>query len=70
MLLRLHRYTYTVRYKPGSEMHVPDMLSRAYIHEYVDKKLEQALKCHVHLVISSLPYSDEKNKANEKCYHE
>ena len=30
MLLRLQRYTYTVRYKPGSEMHVPDMLSRAY----------------------------------------
>ena len=62
MLLRLQRYTYTVRYKPGSEMHVPDMLSRAYIHENVDKELEEVLKCQVHLVVSSLPYSDEKIK--------
>ena len=38
MLLRLQRYTYTVRYKPGPEMHVPDMLSKAYIHLNVDKE--------------------------------
>ncbi|MCG7876437.1 MAG: RNase H-like domain-containing protein [Candidatus Thiodiazotropha endolucinida] len=62
MLLRLQKYNYTVRYKPGSEMHVPDMLSRAYINETVDKELEEALRCHVHLVVSNLPYSDEKLK--------
>ena len=34
----------------------------SYIHDNVDKELEEALKCHVHLVVSSLPYSDEKIK--------
>ena len=62
MLLRLQMYIYTVRYKPGSEMHVADMLSRAYIHGNVDKELEEALKCHVHLVVRTIPYSDEKIK--------
>ena len=62
MLLRLQRYTYTVRYKPGPERHDPDMLSKAYIHLNVDIKLEEALECHVHLVVRSLPYSDEKIK--------
>ena len=42
MLLRLQKYDFKVKYKPGSEMHVPDMLSRAYIHEDVDKELEEA----------------------------
>ena len=41
-------------------MHVPDMLSRAYIHEDVDKELEEALQSQVHLMVSYLPYSDEK----------
>ena len=60
MLLRLQKYDFKVMYKPGSETHVPDMLSRAYIHEEVDKELEEALQCHVHLVVSNLPYSNEK----------
>ena len=60
MLLRLQKYDFKVKYKPRSEMHVPDMLSRAYIHEDVDKELEEALQCHVYLVVSNLPYSDEK----------
>ena len=54
-LLHLQKYDFKVKFKPGSEMHVPDMLSRAYIHEDVDKELEEALQCHVHLVVSNLP---------------
>ena len=60
MFLRLQKYDFMVKYKPGSKMHVPEMLSRAYIHEDVDKKLEEALQCHMHLVVSNLPYFDEK----------
>ena len=60
MLLRLQKYDFKVKYKPGSEMYVPDMLFRAYIHEDVDKELENALQGHVHLVVSNIPYSDEK----------
>ena len=60
MLLRIQKYDFKVKYKPGSEMHVQDMLSRAYINEDVDKELDEALQYYVHLVFSNLPYSNEK----------
>lgn len=31
MLLRLQRYNYTIVYRPGSQMHIADTLSRAYL---------------------------------------
>ena len=41
-------------------MYISDMLSRAYVHENQDEKLEEEIQCHVHLVVKNLPYSDEK----------
>ena len=37
MLLRLQKYNLQVRYQPGKEMYIADMLSRAYLNEQVPK---------------------------------
>ena len=60
MLLRLQKYDFVIQYKPGTQMYISDMLSRAYVHENQDEKLEEEIQCHVHLVVKNLPYSDEK----------
>ena len=60
MLLRLQKYDFVIQYKPGTQMYISDMFSRAFVHEYQDEQLEEEIQCHVHLVVKSLPYSDEK----------
>ena len=60
MLLRLQKYNFVIQYKPGTQIYISDMLSRAYVHENQDEQLEEEIQCHVHLVVKNLPYSDEK----------
>ena len=56
MLLRLQKYDFVIQYKPGTQMYISDMLSRAYVMTIRMNKIQ----CHVHLVVKNLPYSDEK----------
>ena len=62
MLLRLQRYEFTMKYKPGKEMVIADTLSRAYLtsQDADDSQMEEELACHVHAVNSRIPVSEEK----------
>ena len=61
MLLQLQRYTFTLLYKPGKDMILADMLSRAYVNTDSDSEnLEEDLVCAVNLVVNNLPVSDPK----------
>ena len=62
MLLRLQRYDFIVKYKPGKEMVLADTLSRAYLtnQELDESQMDEDLTCHVHSVLSSKPISEDK----------
>jgi len=60
MLLRLMKYNVTLKYKAGREMFVPDTLSRAALPR--QSPASDDWEAQVHLVVSSLPISDEKMK--------
>ena len=61
ILLRMQKYDYTLEYKPGKELVLPDMLSRAPLPETADdNNMEEEITLHVHLVRSSLPVSKPK----------
>ena len=53
MLLRLQRYDFTLRYKPGKEMVIADTLSRACTTDDTTDRMEEELKCAVHLILST-----------------
>ena len=53
----MQKYDYTLEYKPGKELVLPDMLSRAPLPETADNNMEEDIALHVHLVRSSLPVS-------------
>ena len=59
MLLRLQKYTFTLKYRPGKELVVADTRSRAYLptHSY---STEEDIACYVHTIMSNLPVSDQK----------
>ena len=50
MLLRLQRYEFNMKYKPGKEMVIADTLSQAYL----TSQMEGELACHVHAVNSRI----------------
>ena len=60
MLLDLKKYDMLVRYKPGKSIPVTDALSRKYLIE-IDNT-SKLMEAHVHLIVSSLPVSDQKLK--------
>ena len=61
MLLQLQRYTFTLEYKPGTDMILADTLSRAYINACPDSdNLEEDLVCAINLLVNNLPVSDPK----------
>ncbi|CAB3992300.1 Hypothetical predicted protein [Paramuricea clavata] len=62
MLLRLQRYDFTLKYRPGKEMIIADTLSRAYLtDDDVDSsKMNEELECYVHTVTSRMPVSEER----------
>jgi len=60
MLLQLQRYTFTLEYKPGTDMILAETPSHTYINSYQNDNLEEDLVCTVNLVMSNLPVSDPK----------
>jgi hypothetical protein len=62
MLLRLQRYDFTAKYKPGKEMILADTLSRAYIPECEPdaSNMEDEIEYHAHSVLHRMPVSTNK----------
>ena len=61
ILLRMQKYDYTLEYKPGRELVLPDMLSRAPLPDATDiNNMEEEIALHVHLIQSSLTVSKLK----------
>ena len=60
ILLRMQKYDYSLEYRPGKELFLPDMLSRAPLSETADDNMEEDIALHVHLLTSSLPVSKSK----------
>ena len=57
----MRKHDYTVEYKPGRKLVLPDMLSRAPLPETIDiNNMEEETALHVHLIQSSLPVSKLK----------
>lgn len=70
MLLRLQRYTLLVEYKPGSQMYIPDTLSRACQAQGrtgTDSELERDLELQVCSVVLSSKISDAKLLEIQQC---
>ena len=53
----LQKYYYMLEYKPGSELALPDMLSRAPLPETDINNVEEETALQIHLIQSSLPVS-------------
>jgi len=60
ILLRMQKYDYALEYKPGKELLLPDMLSRAPLPETAHDNIEEEIALHAHLVASRLPVSKSK----------
>ena len=58
MLLRLQKYDFKLKYKPGKEMLIADTLSRACIKDTTTDRLEEELSCAVNLVLNNSSVSD------------
>ena len=60
ILLRMQKYDYALEYKPGKELVLPDMLSRAPVSPTVDDNMEEEIALHVHLIRRTLPVTESK----------
>ena len=60
ILLRMQKYDYTLEYKPGKELLLLDMLSRAPLPETAYGSMKEEIALHVHLLTSNLPVSRPK----------
>ena len=60
ILLRMQKYDYALEYKPGKDLVLPDMLSRAPVSPTVDDNMEEEIALHVHLVRRTLPVTESK----------
>ena len=59
-LLRMQKCHYTLEYKPGRELVLPEMLSRASLPKTTHYKMEDESALQVHLIQTSLPVSKPK----------
>ena len=63
LLLRLQCYDLTLRYVPGKDLHIPDMLSRAHAavntQTESERKLTQEADYQIHVVIKNLKCSNQ-----------
>ena len=50
----MQKCDYTLEYKPGRELVLPDTLRRAPLPETTDNNMEEEIALHVHLIQSSL----------------
>ncbi|CAB4036001.1 Hypothetical predicted protein [Paramuricea clavata] len=62
ILLRLQRYDFIAKYKPGKEMVLADTLSRAYVpnSEPDESHVEDEVEYHTHSVLHRIPVSTDK----------
>lgn len=60
ILLRIQKYDYTLEYKPGKQLVLPDMLYRAPLPETASGSMEEEIALHVHLLTFNLPVSKPK----------
>ena len=60
ILLRIQKYDYALEYKPGKELVLPDMLSRAPVSPTVDDNMKEEIALHVHQVRRTLPVTESK----------
>lgn len=56
----MKKYDLTLEYKPGKELVLPDMLSRAPLPATAGDNMEKEITLSVHLAQSSLPISEPK----------
>ena len=54
MLLRLQRYNFSLKYKPGKELIIADTFSRAYTSDS-DSTMEEDVRQHVLTVVENIP---------------
>ncbi|KAK2709159.1 hypothetical protein QYM36_012977 [Artemia franciscana] len=59
MMIQIQPYDIKVHYSPGSDIPVPDALSRLHLPD-VDTKMQNDIEVFVHTVMKSLPVSDSK----------
>ncbi|KAK2715001.1 hypothetical protein QYM36_009858 [Artemia franciscana] len=59
MMIQIQPYDIEVHYSPGSDIPVPDALSRLHLSD-VDTKMQNDIEVFVHTVMKSLPVSDSK----------
>ncbi|KAK2718380.1 hypothetical protein QYM36_005628 [Artemia franciscana] len=59
MMIQIQPYDIEVDYSPGSDILVPDALSRLHLPD-VDTKMQNDIEVFVHTVMKSLPVSDSK----------
>lgn len=59
-LLLSRSYDYTLEYKPGKALVLPDMFSRAPLPETAHGSMEEQIALQVHLLASNLPVSNPK----------
>ena len=57
MLLRLQKYDFGVKHKPGKDLVEADILSRAQL-PVLDPETEKEITYYVHTVVSNMPVSD------------
>ncbi|VDI45487.1 Hypothetical predicted protein [Mytilus galloprovincialis] len=58
MSLRLQKYDFSLKYIPGKDLIVPDMLSRAPIKINTNNEVENDIECFVNIVIRNTSMSD------------
>lgn len=70
MMLKLQPYTFKLIYKPGKEMIIPDVLSRDFNENSVDKitPLEKEIDVQIHLLVNNLPVSKNTFKLIQESY--
>ncbi|KAK2707613.1 hypothetical protein QYM36_015351, partial [Artemia franciscana] len=59
IMIQIQPYNIKVHYSPGSDIPVPDALSRLHLPD-VDTKMQNDIEVFVHTVMKSLPVSDSK----------
>jgi len=65
-LLGMQKYDYTLEYKPGKELVLPDMLSRSPLPETAYISMEEEIALHVHQLTSNLPVPKPRLEDFEK----
>ena len=62
MLLRLQRYNFLLKYKPGKELVIADTLSRAYTSDS-DSTMEEDVRQHVLTVVENIPVEASRHQS-------